>query len=489
MSDLAWKKLSEAVELVIDNRGRNPKSYATQGIPVVDNYLITSDGEANLGGVNRYIDEGTYNSFLRKYIVEGDVLMTLVGNGYGNVATPPRERCAIIQNTIGLRCNKDNSNQFLYYLLKNNRESLMNLNRGAAQPSIKVGDVLNLEFGFPPIDKQNRIASILRFIDKKIELNRQMNQTLEAITQAMFKSWFVDFEPVKAKIIMREKGGGALAQSLAAQAVIAGRMTLEQLENMQAKGSELAAALQPLISKGFEQAGLDDWQPKQLEPLAKLFPNTQTDSELGRTPEGWGVKSLSQMVELIGGGTPKKSEATYWNGDISWFSIKDAPNDGDVFVINTCEKITALGLSKSSTKLLPEGATIISARGTVGRLALVGNPMAMNQSCYGVVGINNVGPCLNYFHIKEAVAVLKQNTHGAVFDTITKDTFDTVKLVESSPELKVVFEELVQPLFDKIKNHLCENNNMSYLRNALLPKLLSGELSVNANQVVRAIEQ
>jgi type I restriction enzyme S subunit len=153
-----------------------------------------------------------------------------------------------------------------------------------------------------------------------------------------------------------------------------------------------------------------------------------------------------------------------------------------VFVISTELKITELGLNKSSTRLLQEGVTIITARGTVGRLALVGVPTAMNQSCYGVKGTDGIGAYLNYFNLKEAVSALQQNTHGAVFDTITKDTFETVFLVDSSEELKESFEECVTSIFARIKNNLFETNNLVEIRDTLLPKLLSGELeATNAN--------
>ncbi len=203
------------------------------------------------------------------------------------------------------------------------------------------------------------------------------------------------------------------------------------------------------------------------------------ESELGLIPEGWEPTTLSKMIELIGGGTPKKSEPSFWGGDIPWFSIKDAPSDGDVFVLDTCKKITKEGLSKSSTKLLPEGVTIISARGTVGRLALVGTPMAMNQSCYGVNGAQGVGPFYNYFNLKQAIEILQQNTHGAVFDTITQNTFETVQTVKGDSNLILMFDEKVSGAMEKIKENLRESNALSELRDTLLPKLLSGELDVS----------
>jgi type I restriction enzyme S subunit len=240
------------------------------------------------------------------------------------------------------------------------------------------------------------------------------------MAQAIFKSWFVDFDPVKAK------------------------MNGEQPEGMDAT-------------------------------TASLFPEKLVESELGLIPEGWEVSTLSSLIQLTGGGTPKRSEETYWNGDIPWFSVRDVPSGSNVFVVDTDEKITELGLNKSSTKLLPKGTTIITARGTVGKLALVGTDMCMNQSCYGIRG-KEVGDFYNYFNLNEAVSTLQRNTHGAVFDTITTKTFDTYSMAFGGVELANKFDAIVAPLLQKIEANVRQNIELATLRDTLLPKLLSGEL-------------
>ena len=282
-SEFENKKLREVIELVIDNRGKNPKEYSFDGIPIIDNYLITSDGEVNLNEVNRFIDESTYNLFLRKYIQFGDVLMTLVGNGYGKVAITPQERCAIIQNTVGFRCNTDNINKFLYYLLKNNREVFMNLNRGAAQPSIKVGDILDQEFQFPSKEAQESISSILGALDDRIALLRETNATLEAIAQALFKSWFVDFEPVHAK------------------------------------------------ARGESPQGMDD-------TTATLFPDSFEESELGMIPKGWRVGKIEDLMELAYGKALKATDRicgpipVYGSGGITGYHNKSLVDGSSIIV-------------------------------------------------------------------------------------------------------------------------------------------------------------
>jgi len=319
---------------------------------------------------------------------------------------------------------------------------------GAGKFDIK--QIQDLIIKVPPHEEQKRIVSFIKDLDDKIEVNQQINQTLEQIAQAIFKSWFIDFDPVKAKIAAKAAGRDP---ERAAMCAISGKTDAE-----------------------LDQLTVE--QRQQLAATAALFPDELVESELGLMPEGWEVCPLSEMIRLIGGGTPKKSEPSFWGGDIPWFSVKDAPNDGDIFVLDTSEKITKVGLDKSSTKLLSEGATIISARGTVGKLALVGTPMAMNQSCYGVVGGRGIGPFYNYFNLKQAVETLRQNTHGAVFDTITRTTFETVKTVNSNGALINMFDDLVSGLMQKIKENLRETGVLSETRDTLLPKILSGKLSI-----------
>ena len=336
--------------------------------------------------------------------------------------------------------------------------------------------ISQFESVYLPQEVRKEIGSTLARLDDKIELNHQTNQTLEQIAQAIFKSWFVDFEPVKAKQHIRSIKGNDEQTERAAQAVIAGAVNLDVITT----ATDLSALDRRLIQAlGEKLAHQTEAQREQLATTASHFPDQLVESELGWIPGGWVPTTLSKMIRLIGGGTPKKSESRYWNGAIPWFSVKDAPDDGQVFVLDTDLKITDAGLSESSTRLLDEGTTIISARGTVGRLALVGVPMAMNQSCYGVTGADGIPPIFNYFNLRRAVDVLKQNTHGAVFDTITRETFETVDQI--MPQKKVIrcFEVSVESLIFQVKSNGQLSRSLAQLRGVLLPKLLSGELTPN----------
>jgi type I restriction enzyme S subunit len=142
----------------------------------------------------------------------------------------------------------------------------------------------------------------------------------------------------------------------------------------------------------------------------------------------WRTVKFSQAIELIGGGTPRTSEPAYWDGDIPWLSVADF-NNVPRWVVTAEKKITKLGLEQSSTKLLSPGDVIISARGTVGAIAQVSKPMAFNQSCYGVRGLEGVSQTdFIFYALKHAVVELKRVAHGAVFDTITRQTFENIEL-------------------------------------------------------------
>lgn len=445
--------LEDVMEAIIDYRGKTPKKTES-GVPLITAKIVKN---GRIETPSEFIAEDAYDDWMVRGLPEvGDVVVTTEAP-LGEVAQLDDSNVALAQRIVTLRGKKDVlDNDFLLFLMQSKfvQEQLEARASGSTVRGIKQSELRKVTLVIPPVKEQIEIANHLKTIDNKIELNRQINQTLEQIAQAIFKFWFVDFEPVKAKIEAKQNGQDP---ERAAMRAISGKTDAE----------------------------LDALTPEQLQQLttaAALFSDKLVDSELGEIPKGWEIKPLSQMIELIGGGTPKRSEESYWGGDIPWFSVKDAPAAGDVFAINTAEKITELGLNKCSTKLLPEGVTIISARGTVGRLAMVGVPMAMNQSCYGVKAGTGLGPAFNYFNLKHTILSLQQQTHGAVFDTITTKTFSSVYAVQPCVNCAKEYEIFAAPLLRRIKNNLFENSSLIECRDLLLPKLLSGELTTGNTQ-------
>jgi type I restriction enzyme S subunit len=188
--------------------------------------------------------------------------------------------------------------------------------------------------------------------------------------------------------------------------------------------------------------------------------------------------SFSEIVEIRGGGTPKTSEASYWGGGIPWFSVVDTPGRDELYVISTDRTLTEAGLASCSAELVPVGSTIISARGTVGNLALAGVRIAFNQSCYGLLPAEGFGSFFVYLSTERLVETLRQRSHGSVFDTITRSTFEGVETPLPSREAVVAFETEVAPYFARVLHCVRESRTLADLRDALLPKLISGELRV-----------
>ena len=199
MSSSEWKKrkIQDILLKVVDNRGKNPP-FSEQGYSYIDTTCIVGDSRRiDYSLVRKYVSEETYATWFRSgHPIVDDLLIATVGANIGKVCLMDDSRVCIAQNTVGLRVNKDLANPVYFYYLLSSKEIqsyLKSLDVGSAQPSIKVPHLLNVAIDVPPLPTQRRIADILSALDEKIELNRQTNATLEAIAQAIFKEWFVDF--------------------------------------------------------------------------------------------------------------------------------------------------------------------------------------------------------------------------------------------------------------------------------------------------------
>ena len=176
-------------------------------------------------------------------------------------------------------------------------------------------------------------------------------------------------------------------------------------------------------------------------------------------------------MDLLGGGTPKTSHPEYWGGDIPWLSVKDFNNDFR-YVYKTEKHITQSGLDNSSTKLLQAGDIIISARGTVGEIATIPFPMAFNQSCYGLRAKQEiVTQDFLYYLIKYNVHILKKNTHGSVFDTITRDTFAGIDVDIPCKEVQIQIASMLSDIDQKIELNQRINENLEQQAQAVFQEL------------------
>lgn len=189
--------------------------------------------------------------------------------------------------------------------------------------------------------------------------------------------------------------------------------------------------------------------------------------------------NFTDLIQILGGGTPKTGENMYWNGNIPFFTPKDV---GTPYTLVTEKTITEDGLSHCNSRLYPVNTVFVTARGTVGKIGLAGVPMAMNQSCYALVG-KNQNQLLVYFYTLKAVDRLKHKASGAVFDAIITRDFETEQIFKLSENDTNTFIKIVEPMYQLILNNSVENQRLIALRNSLLPKLMSGEIDVSAVQI------
>jgi type I restriction enzyme S subunit len=289
-------------------------------------------------------------------------------------------------------------------------------------PYLSLRDQLRLRVTLPEPEQQRRVARFLAALDDKIELNRRMNETLEAVARAIFKSWFVDFDPVRAK------------------------------------------------AEGRKPFGMD-------YATAALFPDRFGPDGL---PEGWREGPPLQLAKIISGGTPKTTELDYWGGNVAWATAKDVSQCSATFLIKTERSISELGLDNSSTKIVPARSTVVVARGaTTGRYSMFGVDLAMNQTCYALRARDGDHYFL-FCWFDDLVRQLVHAGHGSAFNTITTRTFETARAVVPTQSVRNVFDQTVTPLFEMILEQTNQSETLAALRDLLLPKLMSGEIRVRA---------
>jgi type I restriction enzyme S subunit len=213
---------------------------------------------------------------------------------------------------------------------------------------------------------------------------------------------------------------------------------------------------------------------------------SMVESVLGMIPEGWEVVSFTQIVDVLSGGTPKTTISEYWNGEIPFFTPKDA--SVSFYVTETERSITERGLKSCSSRLYPKDSVFITARGTVGKVVLNSMNMAMSQSSYALRGRDELDQFFTFLLTRNCIDQLRQNSHGAVFDTIIVDTFVRLKVVKPPTVMVKRFSSKVEPIFGEILNLFSKNVNLRRTRDLLLPKLISGEVDVEGLEIAGAEE-
>jgi type I restriction enzyme S subunit len=206
------------------------------------------------------------------------------------------------------------------------------------------------------------------------------------------------------------------------------------------------------------------------------FPGHEHVKVVDGVPEGWKRTTASEVMDILSGGTPKTTTPEYWDGDIPFFTPKDAKIS--VFTNDTEKNITEAGLKKCNSRLYPKHTVFITARGTVGKLSLAQRPMAMNQSCYALVGKNGLTQFFTFCALQSSIEQFKARASGSVFDSIVVDTFNQIPFLKPTNNFIDEFTSEVSSVFNQIDTLLLMNKKLGQARDLLLPKLMSGEIAV-----------
>ena len=313
--------------------------------------------------------------------------------------------------------------RWLYYAIIHHELGL--IDDGSPIPSTTRAAVYHRALVVPSPAEQRSIAGVLGALDDKIEQNRKTAQVLERLVRAIFRAWFVDFEPVKAK------AAGATAF------------------------------------------------PSMPQPVFDALPTRFVDSAIGLVPEGWEVKAIGDVVTAKGGGTPRTKNADYWDeGEHCWATPKDMSRLAHPVLLDTERRITDAGVGAISSGVLPAGTVLMSSRAPVGYLAIAGVPTAINQGFIAMVCDGPLPPTYVLNWAFASMEAIKAHASGTTFPEISKKNFRPLPVVVPTPDVIATYQQASDPLFDLLTACVKESEQLAAMRDYLLPKLLSGEVRV-----------
>ena len=396
---------------------------------------------------------------ISKYqLIEGDIVIARTGNSTGeNFIFQGKDNAVFASYLIRYRVNKEIANP--YYIWLNLRSSnwwgfVSGAKSGSAQAGANAKVLGTFEIPIPDLQTQNKIADFFQHINNKIQLNTQINQTLEQIAQALFKSWFVDFEPVRAKIQVLSDG-----------------LSLEQAE---------LAAMQAISRKTPEElTALSQTQPDryaELAETAKAFPCEMVEIDGVEVPKGWEMKALSDLGQIICGKTPSKSNKEFYGDDVPFIKIPDMHNQ--VFITQTTDNLSVVGANSQSKKYIPAKSICVSCIATVGLVSMTSKPSHTNQQINSIIPDDEQSCEFLYLSLKQPsmTKYLKDlASGGSATLNLNTSTFSKIEIITPSKEIIDIFQKVIY-IFEKILSNSIKNKRLTEIRDLLLPRLLNGEI-------------
>ena len=418
-SDVALEDVAD--ELTVGYVGPMASEYVDDGIPFLRS-LNVDPLRINKNDL-KFITPEFHSRIRKSRLTPGDVVIVRTGKPGACSVVPGWLADANCSDLVIVRCGPQLDNRFLaYYVNTVACDHVAAHLVGAVQQHFNVGSARTLRLNLPPLAEQKAIASILGALDDKIELNRRMNATLEAMARALFQSWFVDFDPVRAKL------------------------------------------------DGRKPEGMD-------KATAALFPDAFEESSLGPVPKGWKAGTLVEGFNLTMGQSPPGD--TY-NEEANGLPFYQGRTDfGFRFP-------TRRIYCSAPTRYAKPGDTLVSVRAPVGDIN-----MANEECCIGrgVAAVRHNSGSISFTYHSMANLYpdfARFEAEGTVFGSINKDSFEKLRFVIPPTDIVFAYERQAGPLDEQIRTLDSQSRTLANLRDTLLPKLLSGELSVASIPKVKA---
>lgn len=393
------------------------------------------DGRLDKSSMHKVSTSEAYGKYKHFLLDVGDYVVSSSGT-LGKLIEVFPEDLPVMLNTSTIRFRPkallELDRVFLRYFLLSElfQSQVKKLATGSVQLNYGPSHLSQVKMPKVPFAIQKAIVSIAEPIDNKITSNKALIKILEEIAQTVFKSWFIDFDPVKAKM------------------------------------------------SGEKPVGMDD-------VTAALFPDSMEDSDLGPIPADWRVGTVSQICSLlVNGSTPLRSNAEFWNSpDITWFKTGEL---SDGFLLASKESISQSALKGSSVKVLPKGSVLMAiyAAPTVGRLGILTHDSTFNQACTGMLARAEFGLPYLFLQLKNRRVWFNSFAIGAAQQNISKSIVEQCPVVIAPNNVHMAFLEIVSPLFAEIEGLTAQSAQLVALRDALLPRLISGELQIPEEMLV-----
>ena len=422
-----FKKLGELCTKITDGSHYSPKEIVG-GVPMYSVKDMTQFGFSDKS-VKR-ISEEEYEALAKADCTPrlNDVLIAKDGSVLKHVFVVESEiKAALLSSIAILRPNLNYvDSEYLVYALQDpllRNDVLSNYVSGSGVPRIILKDFKNISIKTPPLEIQKKISVILKSLDKRIQLNISISQSLEDIAQTIFKSWFIDFDPVKAK------------------------MAGEKPEGMDAA-------------------------------TAALFPDSLEESELGLIPKGWEVAPIGNSLDVGGGTTPSTTNSTYWDGEHCWTTPKDLSGHIGIITTSSTRKITDSGLAQISSGLLPINSVLMSCRAPIGYVSINAVPTAVNQGFITMKHSAQFHPLYVLNWINANMHEIHNRAGGATFAEITRKAFRDIPFLKPANNVSRKYSELAEPILKELEQLTLQTENLQAIRDSLLPRLISGELQI-----------